>query len=156
MVELDDADRRLLELLQDDGRMTNAELAERAGLSASACHRRVKRLEESGVIESYRAMLDQSAVGRPTTIFVEITLASQSEEALDHFERAVRDCSDVLECHLMAGEADFLVRIAAGGPGDYERIHRQQLTRLPGIARIRSIFALRTVLPARGLRLHER
>ncbi|MEZ5826108.1 MAG: Lrp/AsnC family transcriptional regulator [Geminicoccaceae bacterium] len=126
----------------------------RPGFGSSACHWRVRRLEESGVIESYRAMLDQNAVGRPTTIFVEITLASQSEEALDQFERAVSDCRDVLECHLMAGEADLLLRIAADGPGDFERIHRQQLTRLPGIAC--SIFVLRTVLAPRGLRLRER
>ncbi|MCB1970538.1 MAG: Lrp/AsnC family transcriptional regulator [Geminicoccaceae bacterium] len=153
MIELDAADRRILELLQDHGRMTNAELADKAGVSASACHRRLRRLEEAGVIDSYRAMLNQAVIGRPTTIFVEITLASQSEDALDQFEHAVRDCRDVLECHLMAGNADFLLRVAASGPADFERIHRQQLTRLPGVARMRSSFVLRTIMAPRGLPL---
>jgi Lrp/AsnC family transcriptional regulator, leucine-responsive regulatory protein len=125
--------------------MTNAALAERVHLSPSACLRRVRRLEDEGVIEGYVMLVDQGAVGRPTNIFVEITLHSQSEEALDAFEQAVAACPDVMECYLMSGDADYLLRVAAADTADYERIHRTHLARLPGVARIRTSFALRTV-----------
>lgn len=145
MIPIDRIDRGILEQLQDDGRMTNAALAERVHLSPSACLRRVRRLEDEGVIEGYVMLVDQGAVGRPTNIFVEITLRSQSEEALDAFEQAVAACPDVMESYLMAGAADYLLRVAAAGTADYERIHRTHLARLPGVARIRTSFALRTV-----------
>ena len=153
MIEIDGMDRQILGYLQDNGRMTNAELAERASISPSACHRRVRRLEENGMIEAYRAILNPAVVGKPTTVFIEMTLANQSMETLDAFEKAVRDCPDVLECHLMSGEADYLLRVATAGPTDFERIHREQLSRLPGIARTRSSFVLRTAVAQRGLRL---
>jgi Lrp/AsnC family leucine-responsive transcriptional regulator len=145
MIGIDRIDRRILEQLQADGRITNAALAERVHLSASACLRRVRRLEDEGVIEGYATLVDQVAIGRPTNVFVEITLHSQSEEALDGFERAVADCPDVMECYLMSGDADYLLRVAAADTADYERIHRTRLARLPGVARIRTSFALRTV-----------
>jgi len=145
MIPIDRIDRGILEQLQDDGRMTNAALAERVHLSPSACLRRVRRLEDEGVIEGYVMLVDQGAVGRPTNIFVEITLHSQSEEALDAFEQAVAACPDVMECYLMSGDADYLLRVAAADTADYERIHRTHLARLPGVARIRTSFALRTV-----------
>ena len=125
--------------------MTNAALAERVHLSPSACLRRVRRLEDEGVIEGYVMLVDQGAVGRPTNIFVEITLHSQSEEALDAFEQAVAACPDVMECYLMSGDAYYLLRVADADTADYERIHRTHLARLPGVARIRTSFALRTV-----------
>lgn len=125
--------------------MTNAQLAERVNLSPSACHRRVQRLEEEGYIAAYVALLDARRVGRPTTVFVEITLQGQADELLDAFEREVRRIPDVLECHLMAGTADYLLKVVARDTEDFARIHRQHLARLPGVAQMKSSFALRTV-----------
>lgn len=144
-IELDKTDRKILALLQADGRITNAELAQRVNLSASACLRRVQCLEASGVVAGYVALVSQEKLGRPTSIFVEVALKTQSEEALKAFERAVRACPDVMECYLMSGDADYLIRVVAADTQDYERIHKQHLTRLPGVARIRSSFALRAV-----------
>lgn len=144
MIELDAIDRKILNLLQGEGRMTNADLAERIHLSPSACLRRVRRLEDEGVIDGYVMFVDQAAIGRPTNIFVEITLNSQSEEALAAFEAAVRECPDIMECYLMSGDADYLLRVVAADTADYERVHKI-LGRLPGLARTRSSFVLRTV-----------
>ena len=144
MIELDTIDRKILNLLQVEGRMTNADLADRIHLSASACLRRVRRLEDEGVIDGYVMLVDQAAIGRPANIFVEITLNSQSEESLAAFETAVRECPDVMECHLMSGDADYLLRVVAADTADYERVHKI-LGRLPGLARTRSSFVLRTV-----------
>ena len=143
-MRLDTTDRKVLNLLQQDGRMTNAELAERINLSASACLRRVRRLEDAGVIVGYAALVDQGAVGRSTSVFVEVTVGSQSEVSLEAFERAVQGCADVMECYLMSGEADYLIRVVAADSTDFERVHKT-LTRLPGLARTRSSFVLRTI-----------
>lgn len=143
--QLDATDRRILSVLQKEGRITNAELAARINLSASACHRRVQRLEEVGIIARYVALLDPRSLGRTTTVFVEITLAGQADELLDAFEKAVRAIPDVLECHLMAGTADYLLKILAADTDDFARIHRQHLTRLPGVSQMHSSFSLRTV-----------
>lgn len=150
---IDATDRRILAALQKEGRLSNADLAERINLSPSACHRRVKRLEADGVIRDYAALLNPRAVGRGATVFVEVTLTSQSEEILDAFERAVALAPDVLECHLMAGTADYLLKVAARDSDDYARIHRQYLTRLPGVAQMHSSFALRTVFGTTALPL---
>lgn len=144
-IELDKIDRKILTELQTDGRMTNALLAERINLSPSACLRRVQQLEEAGVIEGYATLVRQEAVGRPTSIFVEVTLTSQNEDVLQKFEDAVQVCPDIMECYLMSGDSDYLIRVVAADTQDYERIHKQHLTRLPGVARIRSSFALRAV-----------
>jgi Lrp/AsnC family leucine-responsive transcriptional regulator len=146
MYEPDATDRRLLSVLQRSGRITNAELAEAVNLSASACHRRVQRLESEGIIARYVAILDARRMGRPTTVFVEITLQSQADEVLEAFERAVARVPDLLECHLMAGTADYLLKLLARDTDDFARIHRQYLTRLPGVAQMHSSFALRTVV----------
>ncbi len=114
-------------------------------LSPSACHRRVQRLEEAGVISGYVALLDARKLHRQTTVFVEITLSGQADEVLDAFERGVRAIPDVLECHLMAGTADYLLKIVVEDTDDFARIHRQHLARLPGVAQMHSSFALRTV-----------
>lgn len=145
MTDMDATDLRILAVLQKDGRVTNAELSEAVHLSPSACHRRVKRLEAEGVIAGYVALLDARRLGRPTTVFVEITLAGQADELLDAFERAVGRVPDILECHLMAGTADYLLKIVARDTEDFARIHRQHLARLPGVAQMHSSFALRTV-----------
>lgn len=144
-MNIDATDRRILTALQKAGRMTNAELAERVNLSPSACHRRVQRLEAEGYIRDYVALLDERKMGRPTTVFVEITLQGQAEELLEAFEKGVKRIPDVLECHLMAGTADYLLKIVAEDTEDFARIHRQHLAKLPGVAQMHSSFALRTV-----------
>lgn len=149
--EFDATDRRILTVLQKEGRITNADLAERVNLSPSACHRRVERLQEDGVIAGYVALLDARKMGRPTTVFVEITLQGQADDLLDAFEREVARVPDILECHLMAGTADYLLKIMAEDTEDFARIHRQFLSRLPGVRQMQSSFALRTVVKTTAL-----
>lgn len=144
-LELDSIDRRILQVLQKTGRMSNAELSDVANLSASACHRRVQRLEKEGYIRDYVALLNPRKMGLPTTVFVEITLSGQADEVLDAFEKAVARIPDVLECHLMAGTADYLLKVVAGDTEDFARIHRRYLATLPGVTQMQSSFALRTV-----------
>jgi Lrp/AsnC family leucine-responsive transcriptional regulator len=148
---LDETDRRILRVLQKQGRITNADLSEQVNLSPSACHRRVQRLEEDGFIAAFVALLDARKLGRPTTVYVEITLISQAEDVLDAFERAVARVPDLLECHLMAGSADYLLKIMVQDTEDFARIHRQYLSRLPGVRQMQSSFALRTVVKTTAL-----
>lgn len=150
-MELDPTDRRILMVLQKHGRMSNADLSERINLSPSACHRRVQRLEADGIIRNYVAMLDPRKLGLPTTVFVEITLSGQSDEVLEAFETAVSRIPNVLECHLMAGTADYILKVVAEDTEDFARIHRQYLTRLPGVTQMQSSFALRTVFKTTAL-----
>lgn len=149
--ELDALDRKILMALQKDGRISNADLADKIALSPSACHRRVRRLEETGVIQGYAAQLDARAVGRRATVFVEITLNSQSDEVLEAFEAGVAQIPDVMECHLMAGSADYILKVVAADTDDFARIHRQYLARLPGVAQMHSSFALRKVFKSSAL-----
>ena len=148
---LDATDRRILAVLQKEGRITTADLSERVNLSPSACHRRVQQLEEAGYIDKYVALLNTRKMGKPTTVFVEITLQSQAEDLLDAFEREVARVPDILECHLMAGTADYLLKIMAEDTEDFARIHRQHLSRLPGVRQMQSSFALRTVVQTTAL-----
>ncbi len=150
-MSLDDIDRRILAALQVKGRMSNAELSEKVNLSPSACHRRVQRLEADGYIKDYVALLDARRLGVPTTVFVEIRLQGQADELLDAFEKAVARIPDVLECHLMAGTADYILKVVAENTEDFARIHRQHLARLPGAAQMQSSFALRTVFKTTAL-----
>ena len=150
-MELDDTDRRILTVLQRSGRISNADLSEKVNLSPSACHRRVQRLETEDYIRDYVALLNARKMGRPTTVFVEITLSSQADELLDQFEREVALIPDVLECHLMAGSFDYLLKIVARDSEDFARIHRRHLTRLPGVAQMHSSFALKTVFKTTAL-----
>lgn len=145
-MQLDASDRRILDVIQRQGRITNAELSERINLSPSACHRRVQRLEAAGIVRGYVALLDPRKLGRPSTVYVEIKLAGQSDEVLEAFEREVARIPDVLECHLMAGTADYLLKILARDTEDFARIHRRYLSRLPGVVQMQSSFALRTVV----------
>ncbi|QYX57167.1 Lrp/AsnC family transcriptional regulator [Roseovarius sp. SCSIO 43702] len=144
-MSLDDLDRRILAALQRRGRISNSDLAEQVHLSASACHRRVQRLEAEGYIAGYVALLDARRMGLPSTVFVEITLSTQAEDVLDAFEKAVARIPSVLECHLTAGAADYILKVVAEDTEDFARIHRQHLARLPGVAKMQSSFALRTV-----------
>lgn len=150
-MSLDSTDRRILQVLQRQGRISNADLSEQVNLSASACHRRVQRLETDGYIKNYVALLDARKLDVPTTVFVEITLQGQADELLDAFEKAVARIPDVLECHLMAGTADYILKVVAENTEDFARIHRQHLTRLPGVAQMQSSFALRTVFKTTAL-----
>lgn len=140
--DLDAIDRRLLAQLQENGRLTATELAERVGLTTSPCLRRLRLLEEAGVIRGYTALIDQRKVGLPVSVFVSIKLERQGEEALNRFEAAVRRCPEVLECYLMTGPRDYLLRVVASDLADYERFVKETLTRIEGIANIESSFAL--------------
>tara|TARA_B110000008_G_scaffold96872_1_gene99402 strand:- start:13284 stop:13751 length:468 start_codon:yes stop_codon:yes gene_type:complete len=144
-IQLDSIDRKIIGVLQNDGRTSNADLAENINLSASACHRRVQRLHSTGIIKNYVALLNSRLVGLPTTVFVEITLSGQADEVLDAFERQVQLIPDVLECHLMSGSADYLLKVVAKDTDDFARIHRKYLARLPGVAQMHSSFSLRSV-----------
>ena len=144
-MNLDDTDRRLLNALQRQGRLSNAELSEAVNLSPSACHRRVQRLEKDGYIKGYVALLNPRKVNRKTIVFVEITLSAQADEVLDAFEKAVARVPEVLECHLMAGSADYLLKVVAEDAEDFARLHRRSLASLPGVQGMQSSFALRTV-----------
>ena len=150
-MELDRADRIILDCLQRDGRITNAALAARASLSESACLRRVRALETSGLVAGYGAQLNQEKAGFPVNVFVHITLDRQDQADLQTFERAVRKIPEVMECYLMSGEYDYLVRVVVADMADFERIHSHQLTRLPGVVRVHSSFALRTVQKSAAL-----
>jgi Lrp/AsnC family leucine-responsive transcriptional regulator len=146
-------DRRILMVLQRQGRITNADLSEQVNLSPSACHRRVQRLEADGIIRDYVALLDPRKLGRMSIVFVEITLRAQADDILDAFEKQVARVPDVLECHLMAGSADYILKVLARDTEDFARIHRQHLSRLPGVAQMQSSFSLRTVFKTTAIDL---
>lgn len=140
---MDAIDKKILRALSRQGRLTNAELAEAVGLSASPCWTRVKRLEQAGVIKGYAALLDQAALGLPDTVFIEIMMERHDEAQLKRFEDAVRSMPEVLECHLVTGEYDYVIKAAVGGTQGYERLLRDKLYRLPGVRHTRTSFALR-------------
>lgn len=140
---MDAIDKKILRTLSRQGRLTNAELAEEVGLSASPCWTRVKRLEQAGVIRGYSAVLDQAALGLPDTVFIEVMMERHDEEHLRRFEAAVKDIPEVLECHLVTGEYDYVIKAAVGGTVGYERLLRDRLYRLPGVRHTRTSFALR-------------
>jgi DNA-binding Lrp family transcriptional regulator len=151
---LDRIDIAILNALQKDGRMSNAALAEAVGLSQSACSRRLDNLEKSGAIRGYHARLSNAALGHQMTAIVHISLSGQFEKTLSDFEAAVKRCPNVLSCHLMSGEYDYILRIAARDLADYERIHKEWLSAMPHVTKINSSFALREVIDrtAQGLR----
>lgn len=142
---LDKSDKTILKTLQAGAQLPLTEIAARAGLSPSTCHRRIKALEEGGVILGYSAHLDRKRLGFANEFFVEVSLAAQTEEAFEKFEKTVAKVPEILECHLMSGQFDYLLRVIARDAEDYERIHRTRLARLPGLQRIQSSLALRTV-----------
>lgn len=133
-------------MLQRDGRASNVELARAAHLSESACLRRVRALEERGVIDRYAAVLNERSVGLPLSVFVTVTLSSQSEQALTAFERAIANVREVAECYLMTGGSDYLLRLTVRDVDDLERVHSQELTRIAGVLRVSSSIAMRTVV----------
>ncbi|MDR3468561.1 MAG: Lrp/AsnC family transcriptional regulator [Xanthobacteraceae bacterium] len=145
MLSLDAIDRKILAALQTDSRTTMQELADRVGLSISPCHRRVRLLEERGVITRYIALVDQTSVGLPVSVFISIKLQRQNEEDLNRFAKAIAKWDEVLECYLMTGNRDYLLRVVAADLSSYESFLKNKLTRLDGIASIESSFALSQV-----------
>ena len=143
--DLDDRDRAILRELMRDGRLTYADLAERVNLSPSACLRRVRMLEDSGLVAGYVMLLDPEVAGLPGAAFVSVTLDQQGRATLDRFEAEARRHPEIMECYLLAGSADYLLRIAYRDARDFERIHTDILTQLPGVSRVQSTLALRTV-----------
>jgi len=143
--EIDALDHKILTALQQDGRLSNVQLAEKVGLSESACLRRVKLLEKSGIIDRYVMLINQAAIGKPGTVFVRVTLEGQQQEKLLRFETEIRQVKDVLECYLMSGDSDYLLQIIVRDNEDYMRIHNR-LTSLPGVLRVQSSFALKRVI----------
>lgn len=139
------ADVALLEILQANANQSVAELALAAGMSTSACHRRMKTLEEQGYIAAFAARLNPDHLKLDLHIFVEISLTSQSEEAMGRFEAAVVRFDDILECHLMSGSADYILRVAATDLANFDRIHRTCLARLPGVSAMRTSFSIRRI-----------
>lgn len=145
-LDLDAFDRKLLALLQRRGRASYVEMAEAVNLSESACLRRVRALEEAGVISRYAAVIDERTVGLPLAVFVTVTLSSQAEATLSVFEKAIANVREVAECYLMTGGSDYLLRLVVADVDDLERVHAQELTRIPGVVRVSSSIALRTVV----------
>ena len=141
----DAIDCRILEVIQEEARISNVELAARVGLSPSPCWRRVRALEDAAVIRRYVTLVDAEAIGLPINVFATVTLEKQVERALERFERAVAERPEVMECYLMTGEFDYLLRIMVPSLGAYERFLMDHLTRIDGIASIKSSFALKQV-----------
>ena len=144
MRAIDAVDRRIVQLLQEDGRLPNAKLAAAVKLSPSSCLRRLRRLEREGVIRGYTALVEADEPDR-ATVLVEIVLERQTAESMTRFENAVRRCPEIRECYLMSGPCDYLLRVEARDTADYERIHSEQLSRLPGVSRVQSSFAIRRI-----------
>lgn len=146
MSKLDAIDIAILSALQNDARMPNVTLADKVGLSPSACSRRLDALEKNGIIRDYHARLSSRALGHPIVVIVYMTLEGQSVAQLSAFEEAVKKCPNVLICYLMSGTSDYLLRVAAKDLADYERIHKEWLSAMPGVSRMTSSFALREVI----------
>jgi Lrp/AsnC family leucine-responsive transcriptional regulator len=143
---LDDFDFAIIGFLEHNGRATNAEVGEAVGLSASAASRRIQALEADGAIRGYRAVVDDRLLGKSKTVYIRVTLERESADVLSKFEAAVRHCHDVVTCHLMAGQYDYMLIARVSGIDDYGRLHQKELSRLPGVSRMETSFALRDVL----------
>ena len=141
----DSTDRRILQVIQENARISNTELADRIGLSPSPCWRRVRTLEDNGVIERYVTLVNAKAVGLTITVFATVALEKQVESALESFEKAVMERPEVMECNLMTGEFDYLLRVVVPDLAAYERFLMDHLTRIKGIASIKSSFSLKQV-----------
>jgi len=150
-MQTDAIDRKILRMLQSDSQKSVQDVGGEVGLSASACHRRLKNLEEHGLIEGYHAVLNAGKLGFQMVFFIEVSLTNQSEPTLDAFETAVKGIPEVLECHLMAGQSDYILRVICRDHEDFERLHRRLIARLPGVARVHSNMSIRTVKAQTGL-----
>ena len=150
---MDESDRRILRVVQAEGRLANAVIAERVNLSESACSRRLRELERSGVIAGYTAIVDPKRLGLGLTVFLTITLTSQAETALAEFEAAAVEVPEVMDCYLMTGEADYIMRVVVADVAAFETLHATKLTRLPRVSRITSSIALRAAVRRAGPRI---
>jgi Lrp/AsnC family leucine-responsive transcriptional regulator len=144
--DLDEMDASILRYLERNGRGTNYEVGEAVGLSASAASRRILALENEGAIRGYRALVDDRLFGKRMTVYIRVTLERQSASVLGAFETAVRRCREIVSCHLMAGQYDYMLVARVAGIDDYGRLHQNELSRLPGVTRLETSFALRDVL----------
>ena len=145
-VELDELDEAILRHLQRNGRATNYEVGEAVGLSASAASRRIQALEASGAIRGYRARIDDRLLGKRMTVYIRVSVERQSAPVLASFESAIRKCKGIHSCHLMAGQYDYMLVVRVADIDDYGRLHQNELSRLPGVTRLETSFALRDVL----------
>ena len=152
---MDRMDTKILSVLQRDGQISMARLSEQVGLSLSACHRRVKLLESSGMIANYAARLNRKAVGLEIQVFIEVKLTSQRKEHINAFEAAIAQMPEVLECHLISGEFDYLMRVAARDTGDYENLYRKRLMLIPSVAQMKTLLCLSAVKEFRGFHLYD-
>ncbi len=143
--KLDRIDHRILEALQENARLSNVDLARQVGLSPSPCLRRVRALEDAGVIRRYATLVDQAEVGLPVSVFVSVSLERQIETALETFEEAIQTRPEVMECYLMTGTADYMLRVVVSDLAAYEVFLKEHLTRIPGVSSIQSSFALKQV-----------
>jgi Lrp/AsnC family leucine-responsive transcriptional regulator len=150
-IELTAIDRKILRALQEDGRMTIQAIADRVGLSASPCLRRIRQMEEAGIIAAYSAVVDQKAVGLPVSVFISIKLERQRAEELDRFGEAIAAWPEVMECYLMTGQFDFLLRVVCADLAAYEAFLREKLTQVAGVSSIESSFSLGQVKYSRVL-----
>ena len=144
-MKLDEIDRRILQVLQSNGRLQNVELAKEVGLSPSPCLRRVRLLEEAGIIERYVAVVNANKVGMGLTVFARIWLKGQDAETVDHFNEAIRQLTQVVECHLMAGDCDFLLRIVAADLDDYRQFQIKHLTRIKGVQSVKTEIPMQKI-----------
>ncbi len=149
--KMDDTDRRILRELQRNGRLSNAELAERVNLSPSPCLRRLRNLEKTGVIQGYSAIADPKACGLPITVFINIRLSPHSQEAAQNFENRIMQIDEVMECHLMTGDTDYLLRVVMASLEDYEHFIRDRIHPIPAVASIHTSFAYGVVKQSRCL-----
>jgi DNA-binding Lrp family transcriptional regulator len=143
---VDELDAAILRHLERHGRATNYEVGEAVGLSASAASRRIQALEVSGAIRGYRALVDDRMLGKRMTVYIRVTLERQSADVLGAFETAIRRIKGIVSCHLMAGQYDYMLVARVAGIDDYGRLHQNELSRLPGVTRLETSFALRDVL----------
>lgn len=143
--QIDEIDISIIRTLQHNGRATNEEVGDAAGLSPSAASRRIHALEQRGIIKGYQAIVDDKALGADITVFIRVTLERQTATVLQAFDTRIRRCHGVASCHLMAGDYDYMLQVKVAGITDYERFHKEELSRLPGVRRIESNFAVRNI-----------
>lgn len=152
---MDRLDRQILSRLQQDGQISMARLSEEVGLSLSACHRRVKLLEANGMISHYAARLNRQALGLEMQVFIEVKLASQRRDDIQAFESAITEMPDILECHLISGEFDYLIRVAVRSPSDFEELYRNKLSQIPTVSQTKTLLSLSTVKEFKGYHLKD-
>lgn len=150
---MDRIDSKILSTLQADGQISMSALSERVGLSLSACHRRVKILEANGVITGYAARLSRRKLGLEVQVFMEVKLVSQRRDDTEAFEQAISTMPEILECHMISGEFDYLMRVAARSPTHYERLYRETLSAIPSVSQMKTLLSLSTIKEFRGFHI---